>query len=157
MFVKRRNFGTFFNSFLLHSYSAPQVICTLPIEWTFTCIQCEWGQTTFQNYPFNFFHYLDPNLSNSLLFDRQWDPLAGFWISILGEIRKLRQRNNTIDKHSNSLIVIKELIPLIRNWMDLLFQKIVWGNRFQKFCLPCQKLLPMTILTHFFYQGLVPD
>ena len=25
-------------------------LCTLPIEWTFTCIQCEWGQTTFQNY-----------------------------------------------------------------------------------------------------------
>ena len=25
-------------------------LCTLPIEWTFTCIQCEWGQTIFQNY-----------------------------------------------------------------------------------------------------------
>ena len=36
---------------------------------------------------FQFFQYLDPNLSNSLLFDRQWDPLAGFgrfWISIFG-------------------------------------------------------------------------
>ena len=28
--------------------------------------------------------------------------------------------------------------------MDLLFQKIVWGNRFQKFCLPCQKLPHVT-------------
>ena len=27
---------------------------------------------------FQFFQYLDPNLSNSLLFDRQWDPLTGF-------------------------------------------------------------------------------
>ena len=162
------------------------------IEWTFTCIQCD------------FFQYLDPNLSNSLLFDRQWDPLTDFgrfWIFILGKdnflvnplkfwfwkwgsrlsqllveinyvflftnsltsgslfwiwnlmlyqefsrifqsvFRKSRQRNNAIDKHSNYVIVIKELIPLIE-W-TCYFKKLFEGidlpavsKTFSILCLP---------------------
>ena len=46
--------------------------------------------------------------------------------------------SNAIDKHSNYLIVITELIPLIE-WT-------CYFKRFQKFCLPCQKKLSTLIL-----------
>ena len=88
MFVERRNFGPFFKTLSFAFLFYPTSYLHFANRMDLYMYSMRMRSDYIPKLPFDFFQYLDPNLSNSLLFDRQWDPLTGFgrfWISIYWE------------------------------------------------------------------------